>query len=116
MIFEIVDLDSKLKTWADFVSKLQYPRFLMKFGTQNKLNMLIINILTGIDELDPKLQICEIWSQTEMCSNFYEIWHSQQVEHANYEYNTRKCLERLRDYWIRMIIGFVKFDSQSEHY
>ena len=22
---------------------------------------------------------------TEMCFNFYEIWHSQQIEHANYE-------------------------------
>ena len=32
----------------------------MKFGTQNKSNMLIINILIGIDDLDPKLQIREI--------------------------------------------------------
>ena len=31
-----------------------YPMF-MKFGTQNKSNMLIINILIGIDFLDPKL-------------------------------------------------------------
>ena len=38
----------------------------MKFGTQNKqnkLNMLIINTLIRIDDLDPKLQICEIWPQ-----------------------------------------------------
>ena len=28
MIFEIGDLDPKLKTWADLVSKLQYARFL----------------------------------------------------------------------------------------
>ena len=34
-----------------------------KFGTQNKSTMLIINILIGIDDLDLKLQICEIWSQ-----------------------------------------------------
>ena len=27
----------------------------MKFGTQKKLNMLIINIVLGIDDLDPKL-------------------------------------------------------------
>ena len=60
----------------------------MKFGTQNKSNMLIINILTGIDDLDPKLQICEFGLKTEIFSNFYEIWHSQQIEHANYEYNT----------------------------
>ena len=43
--------------------------------------------------------------KTEIFSNFYEIWHSQQIEHANYEYNTRQCLERSRDYWLRMIIG-----------
>ena len=33
----------------------------------------------------------------EMHSNFYEICHSQQIEHVNYEYNTRHCLERLRE-------------------
>ena len=35
--------------------------------------------------------------ETEIFSDFYEIWHSQQIEHANYEYNTRHCLERSRD-------------------
>ena len=35
--------------------------------------------------------------KTEMRSNFYEICHSQQIEHVNYEYNTRHCLERLRE-------------------
>ena len=35
----------------------------MKFGTQNKSNMLIIKILFGIKDLDQKLQICETWSQ-----------------------------------------------------
>ena len=35
----------------------------MKFGIQNKSNMLIMNIFIGTDELDPKLQICEIWSR-----------------------------------------------------
>ena len=37
----------------------------MKFGSQNKSNMLIMNILTGIDDLDLNLQICEIWPKTE---------------------------------------------------
>ena len=27
----------------------------MKFGTQRKLNMLIMNMLIGIDDFDPKL-------------------------------------------------------------
>ena len=43
--------------------------------------------------------------KTEMCSDFYEIWHSQQIEHANYQYNTRQCLERYHDYRLRMIVG-----------
>ena len=30
----------------------------IKFGTQNKSNMLIMNILIGIDDLDWKLKIC----------------------------------------------------------
>ena len=46
----------------------------MKFGTQNKSNMLIVNLLTGIDDLDPKLHTAKFGHKTEMCSNFYEIW------------------------------------------
>ena len=30
---------------------------------------------------------------TEISFDFYEIWHLQQIENANYEYNTRQCLE-----------------------
>ena len=25
--------------------------------------------------------------KTEVCSNFYEIWHLEQIEHANCEYS-----------------------------
>ena len=46
-----------------FGLKIAMRPIFMKFGTQIKLNMLIINTLTGIYDLDPKLQICEIWSQ-----------------------------------------------------
>ena len=67
----------------------------MKFGTQNKSNMLIINILIGIDEL---YKFAKFGPKTEIFSNFYEIWHSQQMEHANYECNTHQCLERSHDY------------------
>ena len=51
----------------------------MKFGT-HKSNM---NILLGIDDRDPRLQV---WAKC------YEIWHSQQIEHANYEYKKSDCL------------------------
>ena len=60
----------------------------MKLGTQNKLSMLTVNIVIGIDDLDQKLQICEIGPKTEMCFNFYKIWHLEHMEHANYENNT----------------------------
>ena len=60
----------------------------MKFGAQNKLNMLIINTLIGIDDLDPKLQICEIWSQNWNVLQFLWNLALEQMEHANYEYST----------------------------
>ena len=43
--------------------------------------------------------------KTEIFSNFCEILHSEQIEHASYQYNTRQFLERLHDYCLRMIIG-----------
>ena len=68
--------------------------------------MLIMNIVPGIDGLIPKLQIrANLVSTLEICSDSYKPWHSQQIEHANYEYNNRQCLERLRDYWLRIVIG-----------
>ena len=42
---------------------VMYPTF-MKFGTQNKSNVLVIKILIGIAKFGPKI---------EMCSNFHEI-------------------------------------------
>ena len=35
----------------------------MRFGNQYKSNMVIMNIFIGIDDLDLKSEICEIWSQ-----------------------------------------------------
>ena len=63
MIFEVADLDPKLKTLADCLKMVEMPDGLkiamglifMKFGTQNKSKMLIMNIVLGIDDLDPKL-------------------------------------------------------------
>ena len=61
IIFEIADLDPKLKAWVELKTAIR-PIFI-NIGTQNKSNMMIINKLIGIDDLDPKLQICEIWSR-----------------------------------------------------
>ena len=56
-IFEITDLDQKLKTQVDFASKLQCATIFKKFCTQCKSRILIMNIVLGTDDLDPKLQI-----------------------------------------------------------
>ena len=44
----------------------------MKFGTQNKSNMLIIDILIGT--LTQNYKFTKFGPKTEMCSNFYKIW------------------------------------------
>ena len=62
MIFEIADLDPKLKTWANLVPKLKFSQIFMKFDTHSKSNVLNIDIL--VTKFDPK---------TEMCSNFYQV-------------------------------------------
>ena len=62
MIFEIMDLDLKLNTWADLVSKLQCDLFLGNMALRTN-RMQIMNISIENDDLDPKLEICEIWSQ-----------------------------------------------------
>ena len=79
------------------------PNAMKKFGTQSRSSLLILNIFEN----------CGSWPEIghrfglkiSICSNFYEIWHLMQIEHANYEYNTRHGLERSRDYWLRMIVG-----------
>ena len=45
------------QNWADLISKLKCAPTFMKFGTQCKSNMLIMNMVLGTDDLDPKLQI-----------------------------------------------------------
>ena len=53
MIFEIADLDPNL--YLDrFGLKIAMCLIFMEFGTQSKLNMLIMNILIGTDSLHRK--------------------------------------------------------------
>ena len=51
MIFENPDLDPNLGRLG---LKIAMCPIFMKFGTQNKSNMVIVNILIGFDDLDPK--------------------------------------------------------------
>ena len=63
IMFEIADLELKLKTLADCLKiikmsnglKIAMCSILKKFGTQNKSKMLIMNIFLGFHDLDPKL-------------------------------------------------------------
>ena len=55
MMFEIANLDPKLKVWGRISLEIAiYPIF-MKFGDLNKSKLLIMNILTEIDDSVPKL-------------------------------------------------------------
>ena len=44
----------------------------MKFGTQSRPNMLIMNMIIGITDLDQKVFL-----------KVYKIQHSEQIEHDN---------------------------------
>ena len=61
-----------------------------------ELELMIINQNYKFAKFVPKMEIL---------SNLHEIWHSQQIKDANYQYNTRECLECLRDGWLRMTTG-----------
>ena len=50
--------------------------------------MLTMNTLIGIDDVDPNYKSGEFGPKTEMCFNFYETQHLEQIKHANYEYST----------------------------
>ena len=66
---------------------MKYTLNATKLGNQNRSSSLIINMIFEIADLDPKLIIYkQIWSQNWNVTDFYEIWHSEQIEHANYEY------------------------------
>ena len=78
----------KIGMWFNFIPNVNY-----EYGTWNWLSWSKI------------IDLGKIGPNTEICSNFYEIWHSQQIKHANNECNTHHCLESWRDYWLRMIIG-----------
>ena len=54
-----------------------------------------MNILIGIDYLDPKLQIYKIGPVAEMCCNFHEIWH---LRHFKISFNqVTNFIKELRD-------------------
>ena len=67
-----------------FCLKIAIRLILMKFDTQNKLSMLIMNVLIGIDGLDLKLKIYEICSQKWNVLQYF--WNLALRAILNYEY------------------------------
>ena len=65
---------------------MKYVPHAMKFGNQSKSSSLIINIIFGIADLDPKLKTWADLVSNCNVPDFYDIWHAEQVEHTNYEY------------------------------
>ena len=109
---KIADLDPKL---GRFGLKITMCSRFMKFGAQCKSNMLIINMVLGTDDLDPKLQIpANFVPPLQFAPIFMKFCTHKKMEHVSYEYNTRLGLERSRDYWLKMIIG-CNLDTRSEH-
>ena len=71
---------------VNLVLKMKYTPNAKKFGTQNNLSTLIINMIFKIADLDPKLNTWADLVSKLLVANFHKIWHSEQTEHANYEY------------------------------
>ena len=55
MIIESANLEPKLKTLGQILSQSSNVPHFLKFSTQNKPNMLLMNIVLGINDLDQKL-------------------------------------------------------------
>ena len=96
IFLKIADLDPKLGRFV--------PRF-MKFDTWCIPNMLVLNMVRNWWSWPKIIDSGKLCPSTEICSDFYQIIHSQQIEHANYKYNSRHGLERSNDYWLGIIIG-----------
>ena len=55
---------------------MKYIPNAMKFGSQSRSSLLIINIVYEIVDLDLKLKTWADLVSKLHCANFYEIWHS----------------------------------------
>ena len=56
---------------------MEYSPNAMKFGSQSKSSLLIVSMIFEIADFDPK--------SNYSVPDFYEYWHSEQIEHANYQ-------------------------------
>ena len=58
----------------------------MKFSTHSSSSSLIINMIFQNADLGPKLKAWANLNSKLNAPDFFEIWQSEQIEHANYEY------------------------------
>ena len=63
---------------------MKYIPNALKFDNQSRSSSLIINTIFEIADLDPKLKAWADLVSKLQCAQFFEIWHSEQIEHANY--------------------------------
>ena len=80
MTIKFADLEPKLKTWSDrFALKIAMCPIFMKFNTQSKQSILIMNKILGIDNLDPKLLIRENLVQKLKCAPIFMRFGTQAI-------------------------------------
>ena len=61
-------------------------RFLWNFAPEQTEHANYENINWNWWPLTQYYKSVKFGPKTEMCSDFYEIWHLEQIKHANYEY------------------------------
>ena len=68
---------------------MKYIPSAMKFDTQSRSSWLILNMIFENCGSWPEIKnLSRFGLKIAICSDFYEIWHLVQMEHANYEYCT----------------------------
>ena len=70
----------------------------------------MINLIFEIADLDPKLYLGR-WSQNWNVPDFNQIWHSEQIKHANYEYINWNWLPQLKIRNLRHLVPKLKYVS-----
>ena len=65
----------------------------VKFGNQSRSSSLIINMI--FETATRKKKLGQTWSQNCNVPNFYEVSHSEQIEHATEEALQRSFWEKV---------------------
>ena len=73
----------------NLVLKIKYITNALKFGTQSRSSLLILNMIFENCGSWPEIKsLGRFGLKIAMGSNFYEIWDFVKIEHTNYEYRT----------------------------